>query len=83
MMAPCDAVLLRVFIGKDDRTREHRPLCEVIVGAQRLPGGRSRSFAGRWASLAFRVRLAEELPQVIEIVDGEEKIKALLPTLNE
>ena len=27
--------------------------------------------------------LAEELPQVIEIVDGEEKIKALLPTLNE
>ncbi len=83
-----NGVLLRVFIGDSDKF-QNKPLHEMIVqkvrelglaGATALRG--SQGFGAR--SVIHRAGLLEmstDLPIVIEIVDGEEKIKLLLPHL--
>jgi hypothetical protein len=89
MSLPQDALLLRIFIGESDRF-EHKPLYEAIVlkareaglaGATVLRGpmGFGRSSHLHTAKI---LRLSMDLPMVIEIVDGEEKIQAFLPALN-
>ena len=76
-----DAVLLRIFIGEDDRTG-HRPLYEAIVlkaremglaGATVLRGpmGFGHSSILHTAKI---LRLSQDLPLVIEIVDSEDKV---------
>jgi PII-like signaling protein len=88
MQLPKQAVLLRIFIGEDDRT-EGRPLYEAIVtraremhiaGATVLRGpmGFGRSSRLHTAKI---LRLSEDLPVVIEIVDAEERIQALLAAI--
>ena len=90
MQIPNDAILLRIFIGESDRW-EHQPLYEAIVikarethlaGATVLRGpmGFGRSSRLHTAKV---LRLSDDLPLVIEIVDSEEKINAFLPTLDE
>jgi uncharacterized protein len=85
MHVPREAVLLRIFIGEDDRTKG-RPLYEAIVlkaresglaGATVLRGPMS---FGKSSTLhtAKVLRLSEDLPIVIEIVDTEEKIREFL-----
>src|SRR3990170_2804983 len=89
MQIPEKASLLRIFIGEDDRS-DGRPLYEAIVlkareahlaGAtvMRGPLGFGRSSVLHTAKI---LRLSQDLPMVIEIVDTEEKIKAFLPELN-
>lgn len=89
MHIPREAVLLRIFIGEDDRIRG-RPLFEAIVlkareaglaGATVLRGPMS---FGKSSTLhtAKVLRLSEDLPIVIEIVDTQEKIDAFLPLLD-
>lgn len=89
MHVPREAVLLRIFIGEDDRTKG-RPLYEAIVlkareaglaGATVLRGPMS---FGKSSTLhtAKVLRLSEDLPIVIEIVDTQEKIDAFLPVLD-
>lgn len=79
------AVLLRIFIGESDEF-EGRPLHEALVlkarelglaGATVLRGpmGFGRSSTLHTAKI---LRLSEDLPVVIEIVDSQEKIDALL-----
>jgi uncharacterized protein len=88
MRLPQDAMLLRVFIGENDRHRQ-RPLYEAIVLAAREQGlaGATviRGPMGYGASSRLHtakiLRLSEDLPLIIEIVDSEETIKAFLPTL--
>ena len=88
MQLPQDAMLLRVFIGEDDR-HQGRPLYESIVLAARERGlaGATviRGPMGYGASSRLHtakiLRLSEDLPLVIEIVDAEEKIRAFLPAL--
>jgi uncharacterized protein len=85
MQIPKDAVLLRIFIGEDDRA-DGRPLYETIVTtarAMQLAGAtvlRGPMGFGRSSHLhtAKILRLSEDLPMVIEIVDAEDRIKALL-----
>jgi len=86
---PADAVLLRIFIGEDDRY-EHRPLYEAIVlrarelhlaGATVLRGPMGFGHSSRLHTAKI-LRLSEDLPLVIEIVDSEEKIKEFLPVLD-
>jgi uncharacterized protein len=85
---PEEAVLLRIFIGEDDR-QKHLPLYEAIVlkarelqlaGATVLRGllGFGRSSHMHTAKI---LRLSTDLPMVIEIVDTQEKIDAFLPHL--
>jgi len=89
MHVPREAVLLRIFIGEDDRIKD-RPLYEAIVlkareaglaGATVLRGPMS---FGKSSTLhtAKVLRLSEDLPMVIEIVDTQEKIDAFLPLLD-
>ena len=88
MQIPTDAVLLRIFLGESDRW-EHRPLYEAIVlkareahlaGATVLRGPMGFGKASRLHTSKI-LRLSEDLPLVIEIVDSEEKINAFLPAL--
>jgi len=89
MSLPRDAMLLRVFLGEDDRLRG-RPLYEAIVLAARqakLAGAtvlRGPMGFGRSSRLHTTkiLRLSEDLPLVIEIVDTEDAIKGFLPALD-
>ena len=89
MHIPRDAVLLRIFVGENDRAG-NRPLYEAIVlkarerhlaGATVLRGpmGFGRSSVLHTAKI---LRLSEDLPFVVEIVDAEDKIRAFLPELD-
>jgi len=89
MNLPRDAVLLRIFIGEDDKYAG-RPLYEAIVlkareqhlaGATVLRGPMGFGHSSRLHTAKI-LRLSEDLPLVIEIVDSEEKIRAFLPELD-
>ena len=81
-----EALLLRVFLGESDRY-EGRPLYEAIVLEARRRGlsGATvlKGFMGFGAHSRIHtakiLRLSEDLPIVIEIVDREEAIRAFLP----
>ncbi|HXI86944.1 MAG TPA: DUF190 domain-containing protein [Parvularculaceae bacterium] len=90
MDIPRDAMLLRIFIGESDRY-DGRPLYEMIVtrareneiaGATvlRAPMGFGRSSRLHTTKI---LRLSEDLPVIIEIVDTEAKINAFLPILDQ
>ncbi len=90
MQLPEAAVLLRIFIGESDRW-QHQPLYEAIVlkarelhlaGATVLRGPMGFGAASR-IHTAKILRLSMDLPIVIEIVDTEEKVQAILPSLDE
>ena len=80
--------LLRIFVGESDRAAG-RPLYEAIVETAReigLAGATVwRGIEGYGAASRIHtariLRLSEDLPIVIEIVDAEEKIRAALPRL--
>ncbi len=88
MQIPEDAAILRVFIGEDDRAGK-LPLYEAIVLAareQKLAGAtvlRGPIGFGRSSHLHTTkiLRLSQDLPIVIEIVDAEDKINGFVPTL--
>ena len=90
MQLPRDAILLRIFFGEDDEVN-HRPLYEAIVlkaremhlaGATVLRGGLGYGHSTRLHTTKI-LRLAEDLPLVVEIVDIQEKIDAFLPVLDQ
>ena len=89
MQIPKQALLLRVFIGENDRCGGS-PLYEAIVlkarethlaGATVLRGPMGFGASSRLHTTKI-LRLSEDLPLVIEIVDAEDKINAFLPTLD-
>ncbi len=82
------ALLLRIFIGENDRFDSH-PLYELIVlkareqglaGATVLRGPMGFGHSSR-VHTAKILRLSEDLPIVVEIIDSEEKINSFLPSL--
>ncbi|OWY17128.1 hypothetical protein B6V73_09825 [Thioclava sp. JM3] len=89
MDMPRNAQALRIFIGEDDQN-QGRPLYEAIVLKARemhLAGATvSRGALGYGHSSRLHttkvLRLSEDLPLVVEIVDSEEKIAAFLPELD-
>jgi len=89
MQIPNEAALLRIYIGESDRW-QHKPLYEAIVQAAReaqLAGAtvlRGQMGFGRSSVMHTSkiLELSTDLPLVIEIVDGEEKINSFLPTLD-
>jgi PII-like signaling protein len=89
MELPRDAVLLRVFFGEDDRF-EHRPLHEAIVlkaremhlaGVTVLRGHIGFGHKSRIHTTKI-LRLSQDLPVVVEIVDTQDKIDTFLPVLD-
>ena len=89
MTIPTEGQLLRIFVGEADRW-EGKPLYEAIVEVARRQGlaGATvwKGFMGFGAHSRMHtakiLRLSEDLPIVIEIVDAAEKIRAFLPTLD-
>lgn len=90
MKIEAEAKLLTIYIGENDHFR-HRPLYKVIVeklkeqglkGATVLRGieGYGRKSRIHTASI---LRLSEDLPIVIEVIDEEERIKSILPMIEE
>ena len=89
MPLPKESVLLRIFLGEQDK-HERRPLYEAIVfkaremhmaGATVLRGPLGFGVSSRLHSAKI-LRLSEDLPMVIEIVDSRDKIDAFLPVLD-
>jgi uncharacterized protein len=88
MTLPTESLLLRIFIGESDR-HDGRPLYEAIVQKARetgLAGAtvlRSPMGFGSASRLhtAKILRLSDDLPMIVEIVDAEPKINAFLPLL--
>ena len=90
MKIPEEGKLLRIFIGEQDKWNRE-PLYEAIVYLAKKEG-----LAGATAIKGFLgfgckshmhtaklLRLSEDLPVIIEIVDSEEKIQKFLPKLDE
>ena len=90
MVLPEEGQLLRIFIGESDKY-EGQPLFEWIVQRARENGlaGATvlRGLAGFGAHSRIHtakiLRLSEDLPIVIEIVDTSEKIEAFLPLIDD
>jgi uncharacterized protein len=89
MHIPEDGYLLRVFVGESDK-HGHIPLYEAIVQTARKAGlagatvlrglmGYGRHSVVHTSKI---LRLSEDLPMVVEMVDSLEKIEAFLPTLD-
>ena len=84
-----EGTLLRIYIGELDKYG-HQPLYEVIVlkareaglaGATVLRGPMGFGAHSRLHTAKI-LRLSEDLPVLIEIVDKEERINAFLPELD-
>ena len=88
MKIPSEGKLLRIFIGESDKWNG-KPLYEEIVLL-----AKKQSMAGATAIKGFMgfglkshmhtaklLRLSEDLPIIIEIVDSEEKINSFVPQL--
>jgi hypothetical protein len=89
MKIPEQGKLLRIFIGEADKW-QGRPLYEALVAAARdqglagatvVKGAMGYGCKSHMHTAKF-LRVSEDLPIIIEIVDEEEKIKAFLPTLD-
>ncbi|HEY6953328.1 MAG TPA: DUF190 domain-containing protein [Bacteroidota bacterium] len=85
-----DGKLVRIFVGESDSVH-HQPLYEAIVhaakekglaGATVLRGVEGFGADSRIIHTAKILRLSEDLPIVVEIVDTEERIKSFLPDID-
>lgn len=90
MRSESEGQLLRIFVGESDRW-DGKPLYEAIVRTARAAGlaGATvlRGLEGFGAHSRLHttriLRLSEDLPIVVEIVDEGSKIEAFLPQLDE
>jgi hypothetical protein len=84
------AKVLSIYIGEDDHY-QHRPLYRVLVerlrenglaGATVLRGieGFGKRSRIHTASL---LRMSEDLPILVQVIDEEDKIEAILPLIDE
>lgn len=89
MIEPGEGLLIRIFIGESDR-HEGMPLYQWIVRKARSEGlaGATvlRGVEGFGASSRLHttkiLRLSEDLPMVVEIVDREDRVHPFLEVLD-
>src|SRR5436190_20358256 len=89
MQIPQEAVLLRIFIGENDRFEHHTLSAAIGLKAREMHLGGATVLRGPMGfghssrlHTAKILRLSEDLPFVIEIVDSEQKIDEFLPVLD-
>lgn len=90
MKIPAEGKLLRVFVSEQDKWKG-MPLYEAIVNLalkEKLAGatvlkGCMGFGCNSHMHTAKLMRLSEDLPMIVEIVDSEEKITGFLPHLEE
>lgn len=89
MTIPEDGYLLRIFVGESDR-HEGKPLYEWLVlkarelglaGATVLRGIEGFGAHSRLHTAKI-LRLSEDLPILVEVVDSQERIEAFLPVVD-
>ena len=85
-----ERTLMRIFIGESDR-HQNKPLYKVLMELFRQEGFAGatvlRGVAGFGANSVLHtdglLRLSQDLPLVIEVVDNDEKIEQIIPQLDE
>lgn len=85
-----EGTLVRVFIGEGDTWR-HRPLALAIVERLRKEGYSGATVVRGTAGFGARsilhttqiLRLSEDLPVIIEVVEANDRIEGLLQLLDE
>lgn len=89
-----ERTLMRIFLGESDRCEvgphEGKALYEAILLTLREEGCAGatvvRAIAGFGPSATLHtdkvLRLSSDLPVIVEVVDAEEKLQAILPTLD-
>lgn len=90
MIVPEEGHLLRVFIGEADK-HEGKPLYEWLVQEARRQGlagatvlrGMMGFGPGSRIYTTKILRLSEDLPIIVEVVDSREKLEAFLKTVDE
>ena len=89
MQIPENAVLLRVFIGENDKYQGHSLGEAIVLKAREMHlGGATvlRGHVGFGHSSHIHttkiLRLSQDLPVIVEIVDAQDKIDAFLPVLD-
>ena len=90
MTLPYDAMMLRIHLGEREKVG-HDPLYEVVVlkardmglaGATVLRGPMGFGHSGHLHSAKI-LRLSDDLPLVIEIIDTEDKLMAFLDSIGD
>lgn len=90
MPLPKDAMLLRIFVGETAKVG-HAPVYEALVmkarelhmaGATVLRGPMGYGHSSRVHTVRI-LRLSEDRPIVVEIVDSEDRISGFLPHVEE
>ncbi len=84
-----EQVLMRIFIGEGDR-HGHKPLYEALVELLRSEGFAGatvlRGVCGFGANRVYHTQklldLSADLPLVVEVVDCQEKINAIMPRID-
>ena len=82
-------ILMRIFIGEGDRY-EHQPLYEALVELFRKEGFAGatvlRGLCGFGANRVYHTQrlldLSADLPLIVEVVDTEAKINAIMPRID-
>jgi PII-like signaling protein len=85
-----EQILVRIFIGESDKWR-HRPLATALLERLREEGFAGatvfRGVAGFGARSVLHsshlLRLSEDLPMLLEVVDTQDHIDRLVPILDE
>lgn len=85
-----ERTLMRIHIGESDKWHG-KPLYEAIVGMLRKEGFSGvtvlRGVAGYGGSSVYHtdklLRLSQDLPIVVEVVESTERIEQILPRLDE
>lgn len=83
-------VLMRIFIGESDRFGR-KPLYEALLELLRKEGFAGatvlRGLCGFGAHSVFHTQklldLSADLPLIVEVVDSQEKINAIMPRIDE
>jgi len=90
MKLPEEGMLLRVFVGETDQYKDKALYEQIVIKARELNlAGATviRGIMGFGADSRMHsaklLRLSEDLPVIIELVDTEEKLNTLLPFLDE
>ncbi len=84
-----ELVLMRIFIGESDK-HGHLPLYEALVELFRKEGFAGatvlRGVAGFGAHSVYHtdklLRLSQDLPIVVEVVESQERIDAIMPLVD-
>jgi uncharacterized protein len=83
-------VLVRIFVGESDRWK-HQQLSVALLERLRKEGFAGATVFNGVAGFGARsivhtahlLRLSEDLPVLIEVVDSEDRVEALIPILDE